>query len=151
PIDARTKRPYGKLLPDKLDDHRQIVINPETGRPEKTWKPFQERHATEDEVRAWHAAGAQFAAVGGAISRGLECIDHADVQGRLLFDAWREAVGDLSDGLPIQQTGGGGYQVAYRYTLPEGTPYDGNQKLAWLPDDTQDTGRRIAIETRGEG
>jgi Bifunctional DNA primase/polymerase, N-terminal len=151
PINPDTKRPYGRLLPDELDERGQVVINPQTKRPKKTWKPYQERYATEDEVRTWHAAGAQFAAVGGEISGGLECIDHDDVGGRLLFEEWRAAVDDLADGLTTQQTGGGGYQVAYRYPVPPATTRDGNQKLAWLADDTQDTGRSVAIETRGEG
>jgi Bifunctional DNA primase/polymerase, N-terminal len=141
PINPDTKRPYGRLLPDELDERGQVVIDPQTRRPKKTWKPYQERYATEDEIRTWHAAGAQFAFVGGEISGGLECIDHDDVGGRVLFDAWRADVDDLADGLPTQLTGGGGYQVAYRYPVPEGAERDGNQKLAWLADNTQDTGR----------
>lgn len=138
PIDARTKQPYFALLP-RSDD----------GKP--TWKPYQERHATEDEVRAWAEAGAQFAAVGGTISGGLECIDSDDVQGRTLTAPWRSSAGDLAATLTHQRTGGDGDQFAYRYPIPDGERRDGNQKLAWLPDDTQDVGRSVAIETRGEG
>jgi len=54
----------------------------------------------------------------------------------------------LADGLPVQHTGreGGGYQVWLRCPEP-----GRNDKLAWVPDEQEKIGRRIAIETRGEG
>ena len=41
---------------------------------------------------------------------------------------------------------GGGYQVWLRCPEP-----GKNDKLAWLPDEAEETGRRCAIETRAEG
>lgn len=126
-------------------------------RPVVSWKEFQERQPTADELSGWLSSGVQsFAAVCGRVSGGLEIIDFDDNQQAQpltysasdFFDAWREEVGALADeyGVVIQRTGGGGYQVAYR--CPRPSP---NQKLAWVPDETQEHGRSIAIETRGEG
>jgi hypothetical protein len=126
PIDHTTKRPATRLLPGGQ------------------WKPFQTGIADEATVRGWVAAGIKsFALVGGGISGGLLVLDF-DVP--RFYDAWRVAVGDLADGLPVQRTGGGGYQVSLRCPTP-----GGNDKLAWMPDDPETTGRSIAIETRGEG
>ncbi len=131
PIDHTTKRPAMRLLPKA-----------EYGRP--VWKPYEQAIADEATVRRWFAAGIEaFAMVGGKVSGGLLVIDF-DVP--RFYGAWRAAVGELADGLPIQQTGGGGYQVLVRCSNP-----GGNDKLAWAPDEQEQTGRTIAIETRGEG
>ena len=133
PIDHRDKRPAANLLPRSAEG-------------KATWKPYQERIASEDEVRRWFAgpqAAQAFAVVCGKVSGGLLVLD---------FDApefckrWADAVGDSANGLPAQQTGGGGYQVLLRCPDP-----GGNDKLAWAFDGHEATGRTIAIETRGEG
>lgn len=135
PIDRRTKQPFFALLPTQ---------NLPDGRSQPTWKPYQARRASPDEVRTWAKQGAQFAAACGAISGGLLIFDF-DQQGAL-YEAWKVLVGNLADNLPVQRTGGGGYQVACR--CPNPGP---NDKLAWLPDEAAAMGRVVAIETRGEG
>jgi DNA-binding MarR family transcriptional regulator len=131
PIDPRTKRPYSRLLPKN-----------EAGK--STWKPFQDEIADEATIRQWFTAtDAGVAAVCGAVSGGLLIID-TDVP--RFYDAWRTNVGELADGLPSQRTGGGGNQTLMRCSDP-----GRNQPLAWAPNEAEDTGREIAMETRAEG
>ncbi len=131
PIDHRTKRPLARLLP--RDDK---------GKP--VWEPYQRQIVDEAVAAGWFAAGARsFAVVGGAISGGLLILDF-DVE--RFYHAWTSAVGDLAKGLPLQRTGGGGFQVFCRCPNP-----GGNDKLAWVENEAEDSGRSIAIETRGEG
>jgi len=130
PIDHSTKRPAMNLLP----------IDPKTRKP--TWLPFARSKPTEYEIDSWADVKA-FAVIAGAISGGLEILDF-DVAG--FYEEWREAVAYLADGLPVQRTGGGGYQVLYR--APN---RPGNTKLAFSPKADSTDGREIAIETRGEG
>jgi hypothetical protein len=156
PINPKTKRPFAKLLPQALDaDGRPLyylksgddsveVVNYDTGFPKGTWAPFQERQPTEEEARHWLDNNmVSMAVVAGRVSGGVEILDF-DVDG--YYERWCELVGNLADGLPVQRTGGGGIQVAWRCPDPET-----NQKLAWHPDPTAHTGRTVAIETRGEG
>ncbi len=131
PIDHTTKRPLMRLLPRGDDD-------------KPTWAPFQKTIADVDAVAGWFENGCEaFAVVCGAVSGGLLILDFDEPR---FYDAWKVAVGPLADGLPTQKTGGGGYQVLLRCPQP-----GMNDKLAWIVDTTQDAGRRIAIETRGEG
>lgn len=131
PIDHQTKRPAANLLP-RNDEGKA------------TWKPHQERIAREAEVHRWCMSGIRaFAVVCGKVSGGLLVLDF-DAPG--FYEQWTAAVGPLANGLPVQQTGGGGYQVLLRCPDP-----GGNDKLAWSPDDTEPTGRTVAIETRAEG
>jgi len=131
PIDHQTKRPLNRLLP--RDDNRKPV-----------WKPFQTAIADEAIVRAWFSGGAEsFAVVGGAVSGGLLILDFDVAR---LYQQWQVDVGDLAEGLPVQRTGGGGYQVFCRCSSP-----GENAKLAWVECETEESGREIAIETRGEG
>jgi len=126
PIDHTTKRPATELLPGGK------------------WRPYQCTIADEATVRRWIASGIQsFAVVAGRVSGGLLVLDF-DAPG--FFERWCEGVGELAHALPVQQTGGGGYQVLLRCPDP-----GGNDKLAWTPDEQEDSGRTIAIETRGEG
>lgn len=114
-------------------------------RPLGSWKQYQTTPATEAEITKAmsdpRAVG--FAVIGGEVSGGLEILDF-DVPG--FYEAWAEGVGELVMRLPVQRTGGGGYQVAYRC---DKTP--GNTKLAYAPNANNADGREIAIETRGEG
>lgn len=131
PINSRTKRPAGNLLP--VDDEGDGV-----------WKPFQAEIVDLDTMNRWLNSGLKaFAVVGGAVSGGLLVIDFDSVR---CYEAWMHRVGNLADGLPIQRTGGGGYQIMLRCEEPAG-----NQKLAWVADEKKQAGRSIAIETRGEG
>ena len=129
PIDTN-KRPLWQLLP-------------KNAKGKATWEPFQHRIADEETVRAWFADGkAGIAAVCGAVSGGLLAIDHDVTR---LYPAWRERAGELADGLVIQRTPSGGNHALLRCTDP-----GRNDKLAWAPSETEETGREIAIETRGE-
>lgn len=148
---------FGDLIQGYLAGGLSLVPCGKDKRPTVKWKEFQTRQPTIIELRHWLAEGAQsFAAIGGQVSGGLEIIDFDDnPQAKPLayaavdlFEAWREEVGSLVEQykLVVQRTGGGGFQVAYRCPTP-----DPNQKLAWVQDETQEQGRSIAIETRGEG
>src|SRR6185437_11099571 len=121
-----------------------IPINPETKRPFDKWKQYQSEIADAATLNKWLTPRlAACAAVCGKVSGGL-CILDFDVPD--FYHRWLEAVGNLADGLPTQQTGGGGYQVAIRFQYPSG-----NEPLAWTLDEEEKSGRKIAIETRGEG
>ena len=101
PCSDKTKRPEPSLLP-----------RDESGKP--GWRPYQDKAATPDVVRGWFSKGCQsVAAVGGRVSGGLLMIDFDEAR---FYDAWRERVGTLADGLPVQRTGreGGGFQVWLR-------------------------------------
>ena len=131
PVDPQTKKPLGHLLPRGPG-----------GKP--TWKPYQKAPADEATLTRWAESDLQaLAVVTGQVSGGLLVLDF-DVPE--FYSWWVERVGDDAHGLPVQQTGGGGYQVLLRCPDP-----GGNQKLAWAPGEADPTGRTIAIETRGEG
>lgn len=137
PIDHTTKRPAAKHLPLTLD------LN--TGEKKPSWKPYQDRLPTHEEIDQWCNAGIKaYALVCGKVSGDLEIIDF-DVPG--FYELWLEQVGDLVDqyNLPRQRTHSGNHQVAYRSPNRKG-----NQKLAWAKNDAEPSGREIAIETRGE-
>lgn len=129
---GQNKRPIWTLLP----------IDPKDNKP--TWKPFQSKAADEATVAGWCATPGVtgLGVVCGAISGGLLILDFDEPR---LYEAWLKAVEPLAEGLPTQRTGEG-FQVALRCEAP-----GSNQVLAWVPDETQDSGRRVAIETRGEG
>lgn len=131
PCSAETKTPDFALLPRGEDG-------------KATWTPYQTEPASEDTLRRWFARGCKsVAVVGGKVSGGLLVIDFDEPR---FYPAWLELVGPLAAGLPTQQTGGGGYQVMARCPEP-----GRNDKLAWTPDESEESGRAIAIETRGEG
>lgn len=154
PINTKTKRPAGWLLPQarneqgeplfykKADDGSLLVTTENTGSPKGTWQPYQSDRPTADVIHYWIDSGvAAVAVVGGDVSGGVEIIDF-DVDG--YYEQWFNLTGADSAILPMQRTGGGGIQLAWRCLLPEP-----NQKLAWHPDESAHSGRRIAIETRG--
>ncbi len=133
PCSHQTKRPENALLPRDED-----------GKP--SWKPYQEQPPSRQTVQGWFQRGCQsIAAIGGNVSGGLLIIDFDEAR---FYEAWREQVGNLADGLPVQRTGreGGGYQVWLRCLEP-----GRNDKLAYVRDETEEEGRRIAVETRAEG
>lgn len=141
PVDGSDKRPYSALLPRYCPWPRDDSVDNERGKP--TWKTFQQVRAPAALISEWVRAGAQIAVACGAISGGLEI---EDVDEASFYPALMQAIGPISAGLPVQQTGGGGYQIAYRCPAP-----GHNDKLAYVPDASKFDGRRIAIETRGEG
>ena len=133
PCDHRTKRPADALLPR----------DPEG---KATWAPFQVQPADEATIREWFTRGCQaVATVGGKVSGGLLIIDF-DVAG--FFEKWSVEVGKLGEGLAVQKTGrdGGGYQVWFRCPDP-----GRSTKLAWVPDESEESGRKCAVETKAEG
>ena len=133
PCSDKTKKPEPELLPK--DENGKAV-----------WTPYQTESASAATVESWFPRGCQsVAAMGGKVSGGLEIIDFDDAR---FYGAWKSLVGPLADELPVQRTGreGGGYQVWFRCPEP-----GRNDKLAWVPDDNEETGRRCAVETRAEG
>ncbi len=133
PCSPKTKQPEFSLLPRGKD-----------GKPH--WEQYQTERATAATVEDWFNRGCQsVAAVGGSVSGGLLVIDFDVLR---FYHAWLELVGCLADGLPTQRTGreGGGFQVWFRCPEP-----GKSEKLAWVPDEAEETGRRTAIETKAEG
>lgn len=160
PIDRATKRPFWRLLPYLFDAQGAPVMK--TGRDRDTgveytfhargWAPYQTTPPTAAELERWVKAGAQLAVVCGAVSGGLMVLDF-DEDG--FYERWVAAMraagyGYVLDELPVQRTGGGGYQVFLRCAEP-----GENMKLAWrLTGERDAQGREkrlVAIETRGEG
>src|SRR4051812_23461300 len=93
PINHLDKKPLCHCLPRGED-----------GKP--TWNPYRDELADEPTIHGWFKKGAEaIAIVCGKGSGGVLVIDF-DVDG--FYEAWRELVGDLADGLPVQRTGGGG-------------------------------------------
>jgi hypothetical protein len=130
PINHRTKQPEMNLLPRNAE-----------GKP--VWTPYMQKAVDKATLRAWFAAGLKsFAIIGGAVSGNLLILDF-DVE--RFYHAWLSLVGDLAEGLPVQRTGGGGHHVYLRCPKP-----GESVKLAFVPDDAQDSGRKTAIETKAE-
>jgi putative DNA primase/helicase len=132
------KRPDGSVLPHVLGDD---------GLYHASWKPFQERQPTDEELVRWFGPGQPprgLAILGGAVSGGLEIIDFDRDEA---FDAWfalaREENWSLLLRLCVVKTHRG-YHVYYRCP----GHIKGNQKLAQRTDAQ---GQPYAIETRGEG
>lgn len=98
-----------------------------------SWKPYQSRLPSSDEIGSWFKASRADAAmclVCGAVSGNLEMIDFD--HGGEAFDAWRDAVeialpgSGLFDRLVIESTPSGGKHVIYRCK----ESISGNTKLA---------------------
>jgi putative DNA primase/helicase len=141
-----------------------------------SWKAYQERLPTEEELRQWFRRPSGIAIVGGAVSGNLEQLDFDEAGLYQEYEALADdnGFGDLVRRLPLVETPSGGYHLRYRCEVP----VKGNQKLAWLlldiPADAEfdETGKKvrfggeeypvvetdgtkkaitIRIETRGEG
>lgn len=136
---GRNKRPYWRLLPTELDPFSFNEC-----RPKPTWAPYQLRLPTRDEVEQWFGPAKSLAVVGGAVSKGLLIMDF-DAPG--FYEDWCDQIGELAGQFPTQQTGGGGQQIFAHVEFGAGL----NLKLAYTPDESHESGRSIAIETRGEG
>ena len=132
-----SKAPASDVLPKEFD--------PEDQKLKATWKPFQSRLATEDELQRWSCKG--IAIVCGAISGSLEVIDN---DAPALWDEWCELVKShapgLFDRLVIIRTPRGGHHVLYKCAT-----IGGNQKLAQRPV-VKDGKPSLDVlwETRGE-
>lgn len=132
-----SKTPYVSLLPRYNPWPRDLRTDPEAGRG--TWQPYMTVQATPSEIATWIRSGAQLAIATGYNSLTIMDFDEAD-----FYEAFTTTLGPVVKLFPIQRTGGGGYQLAFRSPQPEP-----NQKLAFIPDGTKFDGRSIAIETRG--
>ncbi|HEX5735977.1 MAG TPA: phage/plasmid primase, P4 family [Blastocatellia bacterium] len=120
-----SKRPAADLLPK--------VFDPEKQREKATWKPFQSRYATDEELRRWSRKG--IAIVCGKISGFLEVIDNDSLS---VWPQWCDLVKQHKPGLlerlVIVQTPSGCFHVLYRCDRVEG-----NQPLA----------RRLVVVPKG--
>lgn len=126
---------------DKRPDMALLPRDPQTHKP--TWKSLADHPADAATVQSWLDRGCKtMAAATGKPSGGLLIIDFDEAR---FLEPWKVAVAELADGLPVQRTGRG-FQVALRCPDP-----GENAELAWVADEKEETGRRIAIETRGEG
>ena len=106
-------------------------------RPLCKWRDYTTTRPDFSSVLSESTAFDALAVVCGQTSGGLEVIDF-DQKG-VLFQAFKDKVGDALDGCVIESTQSGGYHVAYRTTS-----CGRNVKLA-------NTSAGCAIETRGEG
>ena len=138
-----TKRPETDQLPRVFDE--------DDGRYRRSWKPYRERRATDEEARRWWDRAEPFgiAALAGSPSAlGLEVIDF-DEESETIFPAWRRMVEESCPGLVGRLCvvkSPAGYHVWYN--LDGHVP--ANDKLARDPS-KPDAKRRTLIETRGEG
>lgn len=115
-----------------------------------SWKPYQTAPAGEAEVLAWfdrlRAPG--IAAVCGAVSGGLECVDF-DHQVGPLFDAWQDAVEAEAPGLVARLSLVDTPRGKHAWLRCPGQVIPGNTKLAVDPAAAK--GEQCLIETRGTG
>jgi hypothetical protein len=99
------------VLPADLREKRPAV---------RSWKEYQRRLPTADEVNNWFPADRPMCVVCGAVSGNLEMIDF-DFGGEL-FDRWYDAVtqrdGTLLNRVVIERSQSGGRHVAYRSQDP---------------------------------
>jgi putative DNA primase/helicase len=139
------KRPAAQLLPPAFDPATGAVRTTSTGHVRHTWKPYQNRLPTHQEVYRWFtdAAADAVAILGGAVSGGLEILDFDAPE---LLAPWANLVmyidADLLPRLPLVQSPSGGWHVYYR-----ALHVAGNLKLAVDPEQDKPT----LIETRGQG
>lgn len=139
PINGHTKLPYTDLLPRYNLWPRDLRDDTEAGKP--TWKPYQTTQASEQEIAIWIRRGAQI-----AVATGYDGLTILDFDDEPLYHDYIATVGPALNCLPLQRTGGGGYQIAFKSSKPEP-----NLKLAHIPDAAKYDGRAIGIETRGIG
>jgi len=111
-------------------------------KPRCRWAEFQTHIADDRTLARWFSSPGNISVVTGKVSGDLVAIDFDEPR---FYQAWLEKVGDLSTGLVVQKTGHG-FHVIFR--CQESIP---NLKLAFIADENEMDGRRIAIETRGEG
>ncbi len=140
-IPVHEKLPAASALPTRWDDKQ--------GRAIPTWKDYQERVPTPNEIREWceNPDVTGIAGVGGSVSGNL-CVLDFDVPS--FYERWHELVrSDISSlpvPIPTQRTPSGGYQAWFRCPEP-----GRNQKLAWAYANTASGKPEVAIETRATG
>jgi hypothetical protein len=140
-----TKAPAWGLLPQEWDEAKASYRH--------VWAPFQSGLPTLEEIEKWFDRDEPpgIGIIGGAVSGGLEQLDF-DVRAQETFPRWcglvEAEVPGLIARLPIVKTprDPAGYHVRYRVA---GVAVPGNLKLA--QDPSLPRGKRVLIETRGEG
>ena len=123
------------FIPIKIDGSKSPSL--------ESWKEYQERHPTADELTGWFGGGKTrgIAAIGGAVSGGLEIVDLDAPDLREEFESLiEEHIPGLLHRLVIVETPKGGRHYYYRCDKTAD-----NQKLA------RGTQRETFIETRGDG
>ena len=127
------------VLPIKSDGSKSPAVS--------SWKPYQSKIATPEELQGWFQNGHGIGIIGGEVSGNLEILDfdHPDA-----FEDWCALVkklgGDaLLKRLVMVQTPSAGFHLYYR--CQDGV--EGNKKLAQSKD--SEGKLKVLIETRGEG
>jgi len=111
-------------------------------KPHCRWAEFQTHIADDRTLARWFSSDGNIALVTGKVSGNLVAIDFDEPR---FYQAWLEKVGDQCKECVVQKTGDG-FHIIFRSQEP--VP---NLKLAFVADEHELDGRRIAIETRGEG
>jgi len=126
-----------------------VPVELKTKKSVGTWKEYQARFASPDEIRAWarNPKAEGIAIIGGKVSGDLEILDFDC--GGVSYPPWCDLVTASSPGLLgklyVEKSPSSGYHVAY---LCQGATIPGNTKLAERADGNG--GREVLIETRGE-
>ena len=137
-----------------------IPIKPDAskGPAVRTWKEWQERIITDEEIDRHFKPGIGIGIIGGEVSGNLEILDFdvpkdedGNVIGECIFDAWGDCLEidalELIGSMPTIRTPGGGIHLYYRCESLEG-----NKKLAMKlnPPGTIPP-LSVIVETRGRG
>jgi hypothetical protein len=129
PIARGTKEPASHLLPRVYDEA--------SGRERPSWRMFQERRPSPEELVEWFVGAANsIGIVCGTVSGGLVVLDIEAVE---LYERWRELAAALLEPyllyqLPVVATGRGRH-VYFRMSEPVG-----NRRLAGLGADARAAG-----------
>jgi len=104
---GRRKLPFSEGLPVALDESGQQIVDEESGRLKRTWKPYQTECASVDELKKWKSLNpAGYAVVCGAISN-LVVIDFDGADGAKLVKEWKIK--------PHVRTGSGGFHLYVKH------------------------------------
>ena len=130
------------------------IVSDGSKSPATEWSPYQEQLASKQKLTDWLFGKLRghlgIAAIGGAVSGGLEILD---IDSAKYVRPWEELVEKAAPGLlgrlVFVETPRPGRHAYYR--CPE---FEGSQKLACVPVTDKKTGKlkaKVIIETRGEG
>jgi hypothetical protein len=140
-----SKRPAFKLLPE--------IDRANGGRPIRSWKPFQQRRPTEEQIHSWFnrsiwEASYGMAILGGKVSGNLEIldVDTFDLVKPLRIEIEKRCPG-LFDQLVAVKSPRPGLHLYYRCD-----EIGGNQKLARIRDPKSDIARaKTILKSREKG
>lgn len=143
-----TARAYtGDGISVTLTDDRKVSIG--------SWKEFQTRFITDEEINSRAAIAKGIAIICGSISGNLEVIDidcKYDVTGKLWSDLLQSIPEQLMDKMVVAKTKSNGYHLYYRCSS-----VSPNSKLSRRPATDEEIASNpnlkvfVLIETRGEG